>query len=156
MFNLPFDPNKPIVGTASVVIQKSVQEVFTYIGEHFFDNYPQWATDVIEFEALDGKQVIVGAKAKQLRLDHGKEVLSVFEVHAYQPLNLLALKGITAEYQDCYQLAPLNNEPFATQLTYTFELLNIELFMRPFEKLIRIAIEDGAETTAENIKQLLV
>jgi hypothetical protein len=28
--------------------------------------------------------------------------------------------------------------------------------MRPFEKLIRYAIEDGAETTVENIKELLV
>jgi hypothetical protein len=27
--------------------------------------------------------------------------------------------------------------------------------MRPFQKLIRIAIEDGAESSVENIKQLL-
>ncbi|WP_269144437.1 hypothetical protein [Methylicorpusculum oleiharenae] len=34
--------------------------------------------------------------------------------------------------------------------------MEIELFMRPFEKLIRVAIEEGAQNTVNNIKNLLV
>jgi len=41
-------------------------------------------------------------------------------------------------------------------LTFRFELTEIEVFMRPFQKLIRTAIEDGAENTVENIKNLIV
>lgn len=42
-----------------------------------------------------------------------------------------------------------------TKLTYRFELLEIEIFMRPFAKLIRVAIEEGAENIVGNIKELL-
>lgn len=153
MLKLPFDPNKPIIGKASIIIDKSLHEVFFFIAEHFFDNYSKWAVDLIEFEPLDGKTVTVGAKAKQIRRDQGKEVVSIFQVCEYEPRSLMRLKGLTADYQDSYHFEFIQNEG-ATQLTYSFELLHIELFMRPFEKLIRIAIEDGAETTVDNIKGL--
>jgi hypothetical protein len=42
-----------------------------------------------------------------------------------------------------------------TELEFCFEITELELFMRPFEKLIRMAIEEGAETTVTNIKNLL-
>jgi hypothetical protein len=32
-----------------------VQEVFHYVGERFFDNYPKWAVEVVDFEPLDEK-----------------------------------------------------------------------------------------------------
>jgi len=46
-------------------------------------------------------------------------------------------------------------EKISTKLTFRFELLELEMFMRPFQKLIRYAIEDGAESTVENIKNLI-
>ncbi len=154
MFNLPFDSNRPIVGKASVIINKKIDEVFEFVGENFFENYPKWSSDVIEFEPLDGHEVVVGARARQLRKDQGKEVSSTFQVDAYQPLTLLRLKGVSDDYRDCYSLEK-DEDGWTTKLTYSFELLNIDIFMRPFEKLIRVAIEDGAETTTENINKLL-
>jgi hypothetical protein len=47
-------------------------------------------------------------------------------------------------------------EPQSTRLTFRFELLEVEVFMRPFQKLIRSAIEDGAENTVETIKNLII
>ncbi|MEQ1635739.1 MAG: SRPBCC family protein [Methylococcales bacterium] len=155
MFKLPFDTNKPVEGKATVVINKSIAEVFSFIGEHFFENYPKWAVDVLEFEALDGNKAVVGAKARQLRKDQGKEVKSVFQISEYRPLVYISFKGITVDYRD-YYLLKTNETESTTQLTYCFELLNVELFMRPFEKLLRIAIEDGAEATTDNIKNLLL
>ncbi len=49
-----------------------------------------------------------------------------------------------------------DEENKSTRLTFRFELTEIEVFMRPFQKLIRTAIEDGAENTVENIKNLIV
>jgi hypothetical protein len=150
----PFDLSKPITGEASIEINRPIQDVFSYIGEHFFDNYPKWSVGVVEFEPLDGREVFIGAKAKQKRKDNGEEVESIFEITDYQPVVKLTFKGLTEPYQHSYLLES-NDQKQPTRLTFRFELLEIEVFMRPFEKLIRAAIEDGAENTVENIKNLI-
>lgn len=150
----PFDPSKPVAGEASIEIDQPIQDVFSFIGEHFFDNYPKWAVEVVEFEPLTGKTVFVGAKAKQIRKDNGAKIESVFEITDYQPHYKLAFQGIAAPYKHLY-LLETSEPPKPTCLTFRFELLELEVFMRPFEKLIRSAIEDGAENTVENIKNLI-
>ena len=149
----PFALSRPVAGEASVDINKPVQDVFSYIGEHFFDNYPKWAVEVVEFEPLDGKEVFIGAKAKQVRKDNGTQVESIFAITDYQPQLKLMLQGLTDPYKHSYLLESNVNQP--TRLTFRFELLELDIFMRPFEKLIRSAIEDGAESTVENIKNLI-
>jgi hypothetical protein len=151
----PFDTSKPVAGEASIELNHSVDDVFSYIGKHFFDNYPKWAEEVVEFEPLDGKEVFIGAKAKQIRKDNGAEVESVFEITDYQPYLKLIFQGISAPYKHSYLLEG-SEQKQATRLTFRFELLELEVFMRPFEKLIRSAIEEGAENTVENIKNLIL
>ncbi|MGZ4955941.1 MULTISPECIES: SRPBCC family protein [Methylobacter] len=150
----PFDLSKPVTGEASIEINKPIHDVFSYIGEHFYDNYPKWSVEVVEFEPLDGKEVFVGAKAKQTRKDNGAAVESIFEITDYQPSIKLIFKGLTEPYKHSYLLES-SEQTQATRLTFRFDLLEIEVFMRPFEKLIRSAIEDGAENTVENIKNLI-
>jgi len=43
----------------------------------------------------------------------------------------------------------------STNLEFQFGLTRVEFFMRPFEKLIRIAIEDGADQVVTRIKRLI-
>lgn len=149
-----FDSSKPIAGEASIEINKSIHAVFSYIGEHFYDNYPKWAVEVVEFEPLDGKEVFVGSKAKQIREDNGSKVESIFEITDYQPSMKLVFKGLTEPYIHSYLLES-SEQKQSTRLTFRFELSEIDVFMRPFQKLIRSAIEDGAENTVENIKNLI-
>ncbi len=151
-----FDTSKPVTGEASIDINKPIHDVFHCIGEHFFDNYPKWALEVVEFEPLDGKEVFVGAKAKQVRTDNGEKVESTFEITDYQPSIKLIFKGLSAPYRHSYLLEKTSEQNQLTRLTFRFELLELEIFMRPFEKLIRSAIEEGAENTVENIKNLVV
>ena len=151
---LPFDTSAPISGEASIEINKPIDDVFDDVGEHFFDNYPKWAVEVVEFEPLDGKSVFVGAKARQVRDDSGAKVESVFEVVDYQPATKLIFQGLTTPYKHSYLLESKAAEK-TTRLTFRFELLEIDIFMRPFTKLIRSAIEDGTENTVENIKNLI-
>jgi hypothetical protein len=150
-----FDTSKPVAGEASIEINKSIDEVFTYIGEHFYLNYPKWAVEVVELEPLDGKKVFVGAKAKQVRQDQGAIVESIFEITHFQPAVKLIFKGLTEPYTHSYLLESSEQRQY-TRLTFRFELAEIEVFMRPFQKLIRSAIEEGAENTVENIKNLIV
>jgi len=150
---LVFDTSKPVIGMASVEINKPIDDVFDYVGVRFFENYPKWALEIVELEPLDGNEVFIGAKARQLRKDQGQTIESVFEITEFTPNLRVAFKGLTAPYKDTYQLKS-NNES-NTLLTFIFELLELELFMRPFEKLIRTAIVEGAENTVGNIKTLV-
>ncbi len=150
---LPFDSSKPVIGEASVEIDKPIHEVFSYIGTYFFENYPKWAVEVVEFEPLDGKDVFVGAKAKQIRKDNGTKVESVFAIIDFQPNSKLMLQGLADPYKHSYLLESDSQKP--TLLTFQFQLLELDVFMRPFQKLIRSTIEDGAENTVANIKNLI-
>jgi hypothetical protein len=42
-----------------------------------------------------------------------------------------------------------------TRLSFAFELRQLDLYMRPFEKLIRAAVQEGAERVVRNIKGLV-
>jgi len=55
-------------------------------------------------------------------------------------------------YKQTYQI---EDEGTKAKLIFKFDLLEIEIFMRPFEKLIRVAIEEGAENTVEKIRNLI-
>ena len=151
----PFDSSKPITGEATIDIEQSIEKVFCFIGESFYDNYPTWAPEVVELEPLDGKQPFVGAKTKQVRADQGSLVESVFEITDYQPVEKLTFKGLNEPYIHNYLLES-DKEKQYTRLTFRFELSEIEVFMRPFQKLIRASIEEGAENTVENIKNLII
>jgi hypothetical protein len=154
MFKLLFDPTKPVTGKASLQINKPIEEVFYFVGDNFFDNYPKWALEVTEFEPLDGCKVFIGAKAKQVRTDQGQEVHFIFEITDYEPFKKPGFTGITHPYYNTY-LFESGNVKDSTLLTFSFELLELELYMRPFKKLICSAIEEGAENTVQNIKSLL-
>lgn len=148
----PFDSAKSLIGKASIDINKSAHDVFAYVADCFFENYPKWTSEVIEFEPLDGKDVFVGAKAKQIRDDNGVKIESIFQITLYKPNSWLVFEGVSSPYRHCFMF---ENDEKMTRLTFSYELLEIELFMRPFEKLIRCAIEEGAESTLKNIKKLV-
>ncbi|WP_411726842.1 SRPBCC family protein [Methyloglobulus sp.] len=150
----PFDISHPVVGRASVEINKPVKLVFHFVGEKFFDNYPKWALEVSDFKPLTGTDIFVGAKAQQTRQEQGQKVESVLEVSEFEPPRKVTLKGVDAPFRNTYQFSD-NGKQDLTELEFSFELLELELFMWPFEKLIRMAIEEGAENTVENIKNLL-
>lgn len=150
---LAFDWSKPVVGAASITIDRTPLQVFDFVVWHFEDNYPRWAPEVIEFQSLTGRGIGVGARYRQIRLEQSQPVESEFEVAALEEAQYLVLQGTTAPYQARYELSPVNGH--ATELIFSFCLLELELFMRPFHKLIRVAIEEGARYTVNNIKNLI-
>lgn len=150
----PFEFSQPVVGKASIEIPKSIHDVFDFVGDNFFANYPKWALEVTEFDPISGEKVFVGAKARQTRLDQGQKVESTFEVAEFEPPQKMTLCGLEQPYRNTYFFAD-KADRHATELEFSFELLELDLFMRPFQKLIRMAIEEGAENTVTNIKNLL-
>jgi uncharacterized membrane protein len=153
MFTLDLPKPRPVIGSASIDLDRPADEVFAFVAEHFFENYPRWAPEVVEFKPINDNPMAVGALARQTRIEQGQKIESTFEIVALEPYERLKLEGLSDPYRNCYRFEKLDNDK--TRLTFSFEILELELFMRPFEKLIRTAIEEGAQNSVENIKRLL-
>ncbi len=144
---------KPVSGQAEDLVSCSAAKVFDYIADHFFDNYPKWCPQVVELEQLSAPPVGVGTRGRQVTRDRGIDSESTFEVTRFAAPERLEIKGATEPFRSSYEFHREGEE--ATRVSFTFELEELDLVMRPFQKLIRVALQDGALQTIENIKKLL-
>jgi hypothetical protein len=139
-------------GTANIVVNKPIDQVFKFIGIDFFENYPRWSPEVRECELLSDPPLRLNSFVRQVRIDQGQRSESTFKVTVFKPERQLVFEGVSNAYRCSYDLLALQT---STELIFTFELLKLELFMLPFEKLINIAVQDGAKRTVRNLKTLL-
>lgn len=151
MFN--FAAPAPISARAEGVLRRSVEVAFDFVGAHFFENCRRWHPQVVEVEVLSGGNGEIGATARQITFDRGIRSKSRFELSEFEPPRRLALKGLTEPYRSSYDF--VGETEASSRIVFTFDLLEIELTMRPFQKLIRAALQEGANQTLENIQQLL-
>ena len=152
MFNL--GPSEPVVGKANILIECPANKVFEYIGEDLFLNYPKWSPEVKELEQLSNGPVQLGTVARQVRVDHGHRSESRFRITIHEPHRRVGFAGISEPFRCIYELQE-RDTPNSVELVFTFELLEVQALMRPFEQLIRSAVQDGAERTVRNIKRLV-
>lgn len=146
-------PRQPAVGgVARTVISRPRDYVFNFVARDFFSNYQRWCPQVAELEPSGDTPARAGMTARQVTMERGIRSESTFEIAVVDPPRLFALEGISEPFSSSYELAC---ESDGTVLTFTFELREIELSMRPFVKLIRAALQDGAEQIVENIRALI-
>ena len=146
--------NRGATGTANIVINKPVNKVFNFIAVDFFENYPRWSPEVQELELLSAPPLQLNSLLRQVRIDNSQRSESTFKITTYKVDQKLVFEGVSNAYRCSYDFT--STKPSAsTQLTFTFELLKLELFMLPFEKLLSIAVQDGARRTVRNLKNLI-
>jgi hypothetical protein len=137
---------------ASTLIPRPAEEVFNFIAVNFFNNYRRWSPEVVSLEHKSELSVKVGTTCRQIRIDRGRRTESTFRVSVFEPVKRVEFQGMSNPFRVRYQLDPVADN---TRLTFTFELFRLELYMRPFEKLIRIALQEDAERVVRNIKDLI-
>ncbi len=142
----------PIVGKASVEILCPGKVIFDFIGTDLLTNYPRWSPEVHELEKLTEGPVTQGTLCRQVRVDQGHRSESIFKVTIFDPVSRVCFEGISQSFRCDYVLEPMSST--LTRVSLTFEL-NLELPMRPFEKLIRFAVQDGVKRTVRNIRELI-
>ena len=152
MFSISKDT--PVKGKAETLINCSSDNIFNFVGANFIKNYPRWSPEVVDLELLTDGSVEVGTKCRQVRIDQGKRSESTFEVTVFNPGERICFEGISNPYR-CDYVLKSEKKKSESSITFTFELLKLELFMKPFEKLIRVAIQEGTEKTVLNIKKLI-
>lgn len=149
-----FATSGPVCGKAHSLIDRPVDVVFHYVCDDFFSNYPKWSPEVRRLDALTGGPLTLGSMARQVRIDHGQQSESTFRVTEYRRPERVSFAGVSDPYRCCYEFQDIPSPP-STRITFTFELKELDFFMRPFEKLVRSAIQDGAQQTVNNIKRLI-
>ena len=108
MFNLgsllSLVSTKPVIGRASIVVECSSVEVFKFIGDDFFQNYPKWSPEVKELKQITPGPVKFGTMARQSRIDHGRRTENNFRVTTYEQNTRLVFAGITDPFRCIYDL----------------------------------------------------
>jgi hypothetical protein len=141
-----------IAAKADTLIFHEIESVFRFVALEFPKNYPRWSPEVSKLEPLTAGPVQPGYQARQVRVDQGQKTDSIFEVSEMIAPKRIIFRGISAPYVSTYEFDDLNA---STRLIFTFELSELEAHLRPFEKLIRIALADGAKRTVKRLKLLI-
>jgi hypothetical protein len=141
-----------IVAKADALVFHEIEAVFRFVALEFPKNYPRWSPEVSKLETLTPGPVQTGFQARQVRVDQGQKTDSIFEVSEMVAPRRIIFRGISAPYVSTYEFDDLDA---STRLIFTFELRELEPRLRPFEKLIRIALVDGAKRTVKRLKLLI-
>ncbi|MBA4142117.1 MAG: SRPBCC family protein [Nitrosospira sp.] len=144
---------EPVIAKASIAIDCPAGEVFEYLSDGFFENYPRWSPEVVELERLTEGPLKLGTLARQVRVDQGRRTETRFKINVYEPGKRVGFTGVSDPFCCTYELREMDSGKSA-HLVFIFELSEIQMFMRPFEKLIRVVVQEGAERTVRNLKRL--
>lgn len=137
---------------ASILIATEPQGVFDFVAVDFERNYRRWSPEVQQLELLTPGPLKVGSSARQVRLDRGRRSDTTFRVVVLEPPKRVGFAEKSNRFRIEYLMEPVGER---TRLIFSFELTRLELYMRPFEKLIRVAVQEGAERVVRNIKGLV-
>ena len=143
----------PVIGKANTIIQTPSDKLFNFIGNDLLINYPRWSPEVKELEKLTDGPIKLGTLCRQVRIDQGNRSESTFKVKFFDVGARICFEGVSNPYRCDYVIESVNASD--SRITFICELLSLDLHVRPFEKLVRIAVQDGTERTVKNIKKLI-
>lgn len=147
-----FGEKKTVIGKATAIIDVPKETLFSLIGEEFLANYQKWSPEVKELTLLTPPPLKIGSLIRQVRVDRGHKSESKFKVTKMNPEGELAFCEVSDKYRCSYSLLACEDEPEKTEIEFSFEFPQLETVLRPFEKLVRIAVKEGANQTVENLK----
>ena len=139
--------------SASIGIDRPPQLVYSFIVDDFLVNYPRWSPEVKRLDALSAGPMRTGWRARQVRVDQGRRTQTDFEVVEISPPTRVAFRGIKDPYFIDFVLDDSSDN--YTTLIFSFELGKLGFAFRPFEKLIRYAVQEGVTRVTRNIKGLV-
>lgn len=137
---------------ASTHVARPADEVFAFVALGFFEHYRKWSPEVVSVVQTSPGPLRVGTTGRQVRVDFGRRTEATFRVSALEAGRRIEFQGISTPFHVAYWFA---GQPAGTQLGFRFELARLELYLRPFEGLIRRVADEGALRVVGNIKALV-
>ena len=137
---------------SSIVINRPVEEVFQYIAQNFFDNYPKWDTAVVELKKTSPDPVELGTKGWQVMDGGGWRAEADFYVNDYEPNRRFSITGNGQTYfKNSYTFEPIGN---GTKVIYDFEF-GLKNVGRLVEPLMAGAVKKASQETVHNLQHLI-
>jgi hypothetical protein len=134
------------------LIRCPLQAVYAFVVEEFVRNYPRWSPEVQSLRPLTPGPLCTGWTASQVRIDQGRRTETEFRVVLLEPGRRVCFTGLRDPYVIDYRFVEQGDD---TGLVFSFELARLGFALRPFEKLIRLAVQDGTERVVRNLKVLI-
>ena len=139
--------------SATAMIRRPSPVVFSFVVDDFVRNYPRWSPEVKSLKPLSEGPLVKGWRGRQMRVDQGRRTTTDFEVVALEPHEHIGFQGVKDPYYIDFWFTAEGDG--VTRLTFRFELGQLGLAFRPFEKLITHAVQTGVDRVARNLKQLV-
>ncbi|MGF1521878.1 MAG: SRPBCC family protein [Leptolyngbyaceae cyanobacterium] len=137
---------------SSIVIDRSVEEVFRYIAHNFFDNYPKWDASVVDLKKTSPAPMGLGTQGWQIMDGNGWRAENDFYVNDYEPSCRFSITGSGQTYfKNSYALEPVGS---STKLIYDFEF-SLQSFGKLFEALMAKAVKKASQETVCNLQKLI-
>ena len=75
-------------------ISRSIEEVFDFVGTHYFENHPRWEREVVEVRRLTDGPIGVGSRAVMVREEYGRRSEAPLEITAFEPSRTIAFRHL--------------------------------------------------------------
>ena len=142
---------------ASILIERPADAIYGCLVDDFERNYKRWSPEVQRLDLLTPGPLRVGTRARQVRVDQGRRTDTTFQVRTLERPQRVCFAEIRNQYRIDYVVEAVGDQRkrAVSRLTFGIQLSRLELYMRPFEKLIGAAVQEGATRTVSNIKRLV-
>lgn len=137
---------------STTLIRRPLPAVYAFVVDGFVSNYPRWSPEVRSLRPLTDGPLCIGWTAHQVRVDQGRRTETDFRVVVLEPQRRVCFRGVGDPFVIDYRFVERGED---TGLIFSFELARLGFALRPFEKLIRFAVQDGTERVVRNLKQLV-
>lgn len=141
-----------VAAKSSILIQRSVEDVFRFVATDFFLNYPKWSPEVIELEKISEGPVGIGTTGRQVRLDQGRRSESLFRVMTFEPQHRIAFASTSGlQFRASYTFESL---PEGAHVTFSLEIQvdGLPFLLKP---VMSGLVRNGTKQVVHNIKALL-
>lgn len=156
-----------IVASHSVTIARPIEDVFRFVGEHFFEHAVQWSPATIKLTKTAPGPMGIGTTGYEVQKMNGKQKERHLAIREWKPNEMIRMismeSGAGGHYQAIYRFEPIGN---GTKVTVEIET-DIEglkfhkvpfLAAREFRKemenrvgtLLKRAVERGLLTIRNN------
>lgn len=141
-----------VKGESSIEVSKPIEEVFEYVADGFFENYPKWAPEIAELAKTSDGPLDVGTTGRWVREAGDRVEVDTFVITEYQPGRRFAFSTTTGSrhLRASYTFVPVGPD---TRLVYSCEVV-LAGVLKLAEPLLAGTVRKDSDEITSNLANL--